>query len=146
MNQPDGLQDRQAIVDVCTRYALALDSRDWPMLAGCFTPDAVANFEGQEPARGSDAIVATCRGVLTPLAASQHLLGNHLISVDGERASSVCYFQAQHVRPDLEGGSHLIVAGRYEDRFVRTPGGWRIAERTLAVMWTDGNPAVLGLG
>ena len=35
-----------------------------------------------------------------------------------------------------------MVAGRYEDRLVRTDAGWRIAHRTLTVMWTDGNVAV----
>ena len=41
------------------------------------------------------------------------------------------------------GGPNYIVAGRYEDRFVRTDAGWRIAHRALIVMWMDGNRAVV---
>ena len=134
--------DRQAIVDVCTNYALALDSRDWERLHACFTDDAVADYGGP-PNEGYPAIEATCRQALEPLVASQHLLGNHLVRVDGDQAESTCYFQAQHVMEGLAGGSEYIVAGRYDDRLVRRAGSWQIAHRTLSVMWTSGNPEVL---
>ena len=42
-----------------------------------------------------------------------------------------------------EGGDNYIIAGRYDDRVVRTPDGWRIAHRVLTVDWTEGNPAVV---
>ena len=44
------------------------------------------------------------------------------------------------------GGDQYIVAGRYEDRYVRTDEGWRIAERELVVMWTAGNRDVVRRG
>lgn len=137
------LADRQAIVDVCTTYALALDSREWARLRTCFTDDAVANYADGSDRDGYGAIEATCRAALEPLTASQHLLGNHLVVVNGDEADSTCYFQAQHVKEGLAGGSLYTVAGRYDDRFVRTDGRWRIANRTLSVMWTTGNEAVL---
>ena len=140
---PEQIVDRQAIVDVCVSYALALDSRDWVRLRACFTEDAVADYSGLGINEGYQAIERTCRAALEPLTASQHLLGNHLVIVDGDRARSTCYFQAQHVREGLPDGTHHIVAGRYDDRFVRTAVGWRISHRTLSVMWTSGNPAVL---
>jgi hypothetical protein len=139
----DYLVDRQAIVDVCTSYALALDTRDWARLRGCFTPDAIASYGDPVALEGYEAIEVTCRRALEPLTASQHLLGNHVVEVTGDRAASVCYFQAQHIMDGLAAGTAYIVAGRYDDDFVRTPAGWRIARRTLTVMWVSGNPAVL---
>jgi hypothetical protein len=141
------LADRQAVVDVCVNYALALDSRDWARLRECFTAEAVADYGGAINA-GYDAIEATCRAALEPLDASQHLLGNHLVTLDAanrDAATSVCYFQAQHVKAGLAGGPHFVVAGRYDDGLVRTDRGWRIQHRTLTIMWTSGNPAVLPL-
>jgi acetyl esterase/lipase/ketosteroid isomerase-like protein len=135
--------DRQAIVDVCVTYALALDRRDWTRLRTCFTDDAIANYAERSSSDGYEAIEMTCRAALEPLTASQHLLGNHLVVVNGDEADSSCYFQAQHVREGLAGGPLYTVAGRYDDRFVRTTSGWRIANRTLTVMWTSGNDAVL---
>jgi 3-phenylpropionate/cinnamic acid dioxygenase small subunit len=136
-------EDRQAIVDVCTRYALALDTRNWALLRDCFIAEATARYEGRDDAIGYQSIEDTCRNALEPLAASQHLLGNHLVTLGGDQAESTCYFQAQHIRNGLAGGNAYVVAGRYDDRFVRTESGWRIAERRLSVMWTSGNEAVL---
>ena len=42
-----------------------------------------------------------------------------------------------------DGGDTHIVAGTYRDRVVRTPEGWKIAERQLTVLWTQGNERVL---
>jgi 3-phenylpropionate/cinnamic acid dioxygenase small subunit len=139
------LLDRQAVVDVCVRYATALDQRDWKLLRTCFTADAEGDYDGIAPLHGYDAFEAVCRRALEPLAASQHLLGNFAVDVAGDEANSTCYFQAQHVKPGTPGGDNYIVAGSYTDRHVRTEDGWRIARRRLAVTWTDGNPAVLVL-
>ena len=74
-----------------------------------------------------------------PLDVSQHMVSTHQFAVDGDRATGRCYLHAQHVA----GGGQFVVAGRYEDRYRRTPDGWRIEHRTLTVMWTAGDPAVL---
>ncbi|MDQ3145604.1 MAG: nuclear transport factor 2 family protein, partial [Actinomycetota bacterium] len=34
------LADRLEIDDLLTRYAVAIDTKDWGLLATCFTPDA----------------------------------------------------------------------------------------------------------
>ena len=93
--------------------------------------------------RGYAGIEEVCRGALGPLTASQHLLGNHVVELDGDDGRATCYFQAQHVLTGTEGGDTYIVAGTYRDRVVRAPEGWKIAERQLTVLWTQGNERVL---
>jgi 3-phenylpropionate/cinnamic acid dioxygenase small subunit len=137
------LADRWDIEEVGVRYATALDTRDWALLATCFTEDALGEYDGIGRLEGATAFVDTCRGALTPLAASHHLLGNFTCRPKGDEASAAWYFQAQHVRTGTPGGDDYIVAGTYRDRLVRTAAGWRIAERTLSVTWTSGNPEVL---
>jgi 3-phenylpropionate/cinnamic acid dioxygenase small subunit len=138
-----GLLDREEIVAVAVRYATALDSRDWPLMRTCFEPDVVGEYEGIGTLDGVDAIEEVCRGALEPLDASQHLLGNHVVEVTGDDAAHTCQLHAQHVRLGAEGGDLYVVAGSYTDRLRRTPDGWRITHRRLAVSWTDGNPAVI---
>ena len=87
--------------------------------------------------------MATCRAALEPLDASQHLLGNHVVTVDGDEARSQCYLQAQHVRSGTPGGDNYIIAGTYTDELRRGTDGWKIARRRLTVTWTSGNPTVL---
>jgi len=138
------LQDKQEITEICYRYGLALDRRDWAALAALFTPDADAFYLDMPPAHGYKAIEDTCRTALTPLSATQHLISNVVVWLDGDRAECTCYLQAQHVKTGTPGGDNFIIAGRYDDKLIRTTAGWRIRERRLAPIWTAGNPAVAG--
>lgn len=134
--------DRHAVYDLCVQYARALDTHDWHLLERLFLADAVYTYPGGE----SDtvgAIVDRCNGALTRLDASQHLLGNIEVVVEGDTATARTYFQAQHVKHGTPGGDNFVIAGTYEDRAVRTPDGWRIAHRTQTYTWRDGNPAVV---
>jgi 3-phenylpropionate/cinnamic acid dioxygenase small subunit len=141
------IADRLAIVDVLHRYATGLDSRAWDLLASAFTEDGVADYgELGGVNRGPEAIVALCRGALQGLDASQHIIANEVIEVDGDTARARCYFQAQHVCVGTEGGDTYMVGGTYEDELVRTPEGWRIRHRTLVPSWTEGNPGVFEAG
>lgn len=136
------LLDERAIVAVVTRYCRALDTKDWAALDTVFLPDADADLASTAELIGRDAIVQRIRTALSHLDDSQHLVGNHEVTVAGDTATHRCYLQAQHVRHAAVGGPNYLVGGRYEDRLVRTADGWRIAYRTLVVMWTDGNVAV----
>jgi 3-phenylpropionate/cinnamic acid dioxygenase small subunit len=136
------LLDRDAVHEILVRYATSLDDRDWDRLATCFTDDAVADY-GTGVFEGPAAIVALCRQMLEPLEVSQHLLGTFEIKVEGESATSRCYFHAQHVRPGLEAGTQLIIAGTYEDSLQKVGNEWRIQHRKLLATWQDGNPEVL---
>ena len=93
---------------------------------------------------GYQAIEDTCRQALTPMSATQHLISNVVVRLDGDQAEASCYLQAQHVKTGTLGGDSLIIAGRYDDKLIRTTAGWRIRERRLEQIWTAGNPAVAG--
>lgn len=138
---PAELADRQAIVDLTIAYTWALDSRRYDDLDAVFLPDATAELGRSLTDR--EAIKARIAEALDPLDASQHLVGNQQVVLDGDRATCRTYLQAQHVKRNTPGGDLYMVAGAYVDRMVRTPDGWRIEHRTLTVLWTDGNAAVL---
>jgi 3-phenylpropionate/cinnamic acid dioxygenase small subunit len=138
------LQDKQEITELCYRYGLILDGRDWAGLADLFTPDADAFYLDMPACHGYQAIEDTCRRALTPMSATQHLISNVAVRLDGDQAESSCYLQAQHVKTGTPGGDSFIIAGRYDDKLIRTTAGWRIRERRLEQIWTAGNPAVAG--
>lgn len=139
----DTLIDERDIVALAARYCRALDTKDWPLLTEVFLPDAAAVLGAPTELVGRDAITDRIRTALEYLDDSQHLVGNHEVTVDGDTGTHRCYLQAQHIRQVPDGSPLYIVAGRYEDRVRRTPDGWRIVHRTLTVMWTDGNLAVV---
>lgn len=134
------LVDRAAIVDLTIAYTWALDTKSWDDLDRVFLADATADLT--EDLHGVEAIKARVRRTLADLDASQHIVSNHHVVIEGDEASCRCQLQAQHVRRSARGGPNFIVGGRYEDRLVRTDDGWRIAHRRLVIVWTEGNPAV----
>ena len=136
------LIDRQEIADLCVRYTYALDTKDWALFESCFTSTAVFVHPGGR-LEGLEAIGDRSRGALTPLDASQHLLGNVVAEVAGDTARATSYFQAQHVRAGTPGGDTYIIAGSYTDTLARTASGWKITERVQAYLWRDGNRAVV---
>ncbi len=138
------LMDKAAIVDVAIRYTIAIDTQDWRSLASVFSADAEVAFGPTVgSAVGREAIVATISGTLTGLDASQHLVGNHVVTVDGDSATHTCYLQAQHVRLGTPGGEQYIVAGYYTDELRREDGAWLITRRSLTKTWASGNRAAL---
>jgi SnoaL-like domain len=144
MSDLSALIDKQQITEICYRYGLALDTRDWALLRSCFLPDVVGHYGAPDPYVGYEAIELLCRTTIESLSATQHLIGNVLIELDGDSATSTCYLQAQHVGSGVAEGEQFIFAGRYLDRLTRTTDGWRIAERRLVPMWSAGNAALLG--
>src|SRR5687767_1806054 len=107
--------DEREILQVVTRYARALDTKDWALLDDVFVADATGDLSSPALLVGVDAIRTRIRAALEHLDASQHLVGNHEVLVDGDDATHRCYLQAQHVRRSAAKGPNYIVAGSYED-------------------------------
>jgi ketosteroid isomerase-like protein len=138
--------DRQAITDVVNQYAYALDIRDWAALDDVFTADAVVRYGGPDspPLEGRQAVITAIRSSLGGCGPCQHLLGNHLVDVQGDRAVAVCKARVFHYGAGPR--AELIpyeCFGVYRDRLRRTPEGWRIEERTFEIHLATGDQDVL---
>jgi hypothetical protein len=136
------LSDRQAIVDVTIAYTWALDTREFERMRDVFTADATAELRSV-PCNGVDAIIGRISGAVSRLDATQHLVGNHQVVIEGDAATCRCQLQSQHVKHGTEGGDNFVIGGVYEDRLIRTESGWRIVHRVMRQTWMDGNPAVV---
>jgi 3-phenylpropionate/cinnamic acid dioxygenase small subunit len=137
------LLDRAAISDVQLRYATGVDTRDWPLYRSCFTDEIETDFTspmGGEPRRlKADRWVETMRRTISGLAATQHMITNHVITIEGDEATCVAYVQARHHLPNESGASDQTMFGYYTNRFVRTADGWKIRACKLTVTWNTGN-------
>lgn len=139
------LADRQAIVDVIVRLAGILDRREWDRLPEVFHPDAVAYRDRNV---GLAAIEAGIRSNLGGCGPSQHLVGNHEVTIhdDADTASVVSKIRVLHAGLGDQAAVTFECLGDYHDRLVRTPDGWRIVERVFDVQLRIGDPAVLRPG
>jgi hypothetical protein len=143
------LLDRAEISDVQLRYATGVDIRDWRLYRSCFTDEIETDFTsvfGGEPRRmKADEWVEFARRTIDGLNATQHMITNHVITVDGDEATCVAYVQARHHLPNESGASEQAMFGYYTNRFVRTADGWKIRACTLTVNWSSGNFHIFAL-
>jgi 3-phenylpropionate/cinnamic acid dioxygenase small subunit len=143
------LLDRAAISDVQLRYATGIDNRDWTLYRSCFTDeidiDFTSVFGGAPRGVKADHWVETARRTISGMKATQHMITNHVITIDGDEATCVAYVQARHHLPNDTGASDQTMFGYYTNRFVRTSGGWKIRACKLTVTWNTGNWHVFAL-
>jgi SnoaL-like domain len=137
------LIDHRAIVDLTIAYTWALDTRDFAALHDVFAPDATADLR-EVICADSDAIVERISHSLLRLDASQHLIGNQQVRIEGDTATCRCQLQSQHIKLGTPGGDLLLIGGVYDDRLERRPEGWRIVHRVMRQTWIEGNLAVIG--
>ena len=102
--------DRLAIVDVINRYGIAIDAGDWERLASCFTPDAKVSYGSGSEFHGGAEVAEFVKGATVGLTAQQHLLGNHEIAIDGDRATASTYLHATQIQREEAGGSVSVTA------------------------------------
>src|SRR4051812_3402788 len=106
--------DAREIVDVMNAYTTALDTRDWDLLASCFTPDGDADFGNIAGVGALDtpqAVVDLCRGALENLQATQHLQGNYVVADGGVTPTDTAGFPAHHLNLGAPGGRVMDVLG-----------------------------------
>ena len=125
---------RAAIADLIHGYAERIDAGDLEGVARLFAAGTFRSTRG--PARhGAEELLATLRRLVilhddgTPR--TKHVVTNLVIEVDetAGTAAARSYFtvlQATEMLP-----LRVIVAGRYEDRFVRVDRQWRFSDRLV---------------
>ena len=118
------MTDREDIVEALAEVAAAIDARDWDTLRERFTADTHAYG-----VRGADALIAQLEAFIGGVGATQHLLGNHRVTVDGDTARSLSYGRIHHVGAGPKDGAFYECLGEYDDHWVRTDAGWRISRR-----------------
>lgn len=129
------LLDERDLRELLARYADAVDALDDDALAGVFAPDVRADLLGTT-LEGRDAVVTHVITSLSAFSATNHLVGNERIRVDGDTATMRAAVHAFHRHART--GAVWDVFGRYEVGVERHPDGWAITRFTLHGI--DGEP------
>ena len=125
------ISDRMEINNLLIDYCSAVDAKTFGDFDRIFTADAVIDYTALGGIRGSVAEIKEYLGRVMPyFGATQHLIANSRVWVEGDtaRARTMCHNPMESPLP--EGGTQIAFYGLwYVDRLVRTDEGWRIAER-----------------
>ena len=132
--QVQWLVDRAAIHDLLVEYGRRIDAKDFHGQAELFVEDG--RVELPFAVFTKDEIPEVSASHLAGFAALHHQYSNVLITVDGDEASSVSYFNAVHVHgPETE---HGTVGGAYETTYRRVDGQWRLVVVRDIFTWRAG--------
>src|SRR6185295_5824682 len=124
------IADRIEIDDLLTRYATALDAKDWDTWADCFTPDAFIDYTSAGGVKGTlPEVRRWLSEVMALFPMTQHLVTNRAVRVDGNTATCRSALFNPMGLPDNDSLMIFFDGAYYRDKLVRTVDGWRIAER-----------------
>ena len=141
--------NRLGVIETCTRMAWHADQREWDALRDGFADQVLLDYtslQGGEPASVSrDELVESWARLLGKLAATQHLITNHLVSVAGDTATCTAAFQATHLLPNAHGDPIWTLGGTYHFELVRDGPAWRISALTMTATWASGNQQIMSL-
>ena len=136
-----------AIRNLVARIASTIDTRAWQDLRALFadqvTTDYTSLFGGEVQRQSGDDLIAGWHRLLSPLDATQHLLGAVAVQLDNDLAVADCHVRGYHVRHGAPGGPEWLVAGRWVIELRAMAGGWRITSLTLQTFYQTGNRNLL---
>lgn len=135
--------DQWEIRQLIERYAGAVDRSDGASAAELFATDGALEMwldptkpDPTSRRHGREEIGASL-GLIDRFAATHHMIGSAVVTVDGDHATGSTQCAAHHLESD---GAELIdrvLFINYLDEFRRVDGRWQIARRELKVKWTS---------
>ncbi len=133
--------DHADIEALLVRYCTGIDSRDWELFSGVFTPDCRLDYGDIGSWHGPAEVTRYMREVHAPMGHTLHRVSNVTVTFQPEmpdlprRARVHAYVDALLL--DAENKRGINAVGSYTDLVVRTHAGWQIAERDFTMMHTS---------
>ncbi|MCU1380295.1 MAG: hypothetical protein JWN29_3278 [Acidimicrobiales bacterium] len=142
MKSLEEISDRMEIQDLQVAYSHAIDFKNFDELDDVFTPDAHIDYTVFGGPKGSYAEIKKFLQDTMPMFKSYfHMIATSKITIDGDTATGVTICHNPMVFPLPDDGEHVFVCGLwYHDKYVRTPAGWRIAERVEEKSYVENMP------
>ena len=112
-------------------YCHACDRGDAALMASVYTGEDSFDDHGLVQAPGPEYAMRMTANILERTDAVWHVLGQSMITIDGDTAGAETFFLGFMRLKPVDGVSRLNqLAGRFVDRFERIGGEWKIHHRT----------------
>jgi hypothetical protein len=115
-------EDEREIYRNIIRITRPMDERAWTSIETLLVPDATGDFGNGQLTSGQE-FIALLRQFLDECGPTQHLIGNVLIDVDGDTATSRAYVANMHLGTGHLNGQYFRTLGDYHDTWSRTASG-----------------------
>ena len=141
------LRDRLAITNVVNSVGTLADLGQYDRLQQLFTDEVTIDytslFPGEVQNISSEQLMTQWQSTLPGFDATQHMITNHQITVDGDEATAVAYVRATHKLGDAmwvvlkDTASHI--GGYYVDELFRTDEGWKLQAIQYNALYEEGD-------
>ena len=137
------LENKLAVTETINKFGLSIDLRDWDTFRGLFTDPVGFDYSSIGEKAGDalhpDDVVGTASKDLGNFQATQHVITNHVIDLDGESAHCRAHVRAVHFLPNDQGEATFEMGGHYEAKLIQEAGQWKINEWKFHFLWSTGN-------
>ena len=118
------ISDELEIAALLSRYARAVDTKDWALYRSVFTDDAYVDYSSAGVIAGPrDEVADWLSQAFTAIAMSMHYITNVETQIEGDTATVRAMFYNPFQLSGMPELSHC--GGYYHHELVRTPDGWR---------------------
>lgn len=137
------LIDRAAISDLLIAFATAVDTKDWNGYADLFDEDGLTEIPVTLPDgsrvshKGREGKAQWAANGLASFVYTHHMSTNHLITIDGDTATTTSYVQSVHRKSD-DPSEVWELGGWYKCSIRRTADGWKFTHVRLDMVWEIG--------
>jgi hypothetical protein len=136
-----------AVRTLVARIAHTIDRRQWNDLRALYadevTTDYTSLFGGEVQRQTADSLIAAWRQLLSPLDATQHLVGPIDVRLNGGDAVAECHVRGYHVCARAPGGPEWMVAGQWMIALVEHGHHWLATGMMLRTFYQTGNRNLL---
>jgi ketosteroid isomerase-like protein len=127
--QLQALLDREAIRDLVNRYAHLIWQNQPMASVDLFTEDGIMDLGADGGIIAGRAALRAAYGTTVAAMVLQPFVHNHIIELDGDRASGTVYLDLRCIRA----GQSLMGSGHYRDQYRRQGDTWKFSQRKLTM-------------
>jgi SnoaL-like domain len=137
-----GIPDYAAIINAVNGIAIFADLRDWQQCRQSFADRVEFDYTSltggapttmaadQQMQQWSDFFKSTFKS-------TQHIVGSHVVTINGNAATCVSNFQAHHTYLDSKKGT-WVLSGIYNHNLVRIGNAWKVNRMKMMWTWENG--------
>jgi ketosteroid isomerase-like protein len=118
------MEDIEEIRTLRMRYHQRMNDGGFRAAAELYTDDAYVDFQALADARGRAAIADLFDRLEKNVTFLKQFISSHIVTLHGDEASGVSYLDARYAQE----GKSIMAALKYEDKYRRTPEGWKFTE------------------
>lgn len=137
------LADRAEIIDAVNIIGMGADLRDWKACRAAFADKVLTDYTslngGTPNTVAADTLVAGWAVFFSKtFKASQHMITNHAVIVNSEKATCTSLFRAHHVYLDSAKGKTWTLGGFYNHGLTRIGDRWKVTQMKMTWTYEEG--------